>query len=141
MKVTGPVDIRRYNFFFAPVFPLWQGLFFFMISHKQVGTTDHKAAPGGYGRIRNGKGKGIWGQLIFQRLRRLYGIGKAMERTDQRRKEQGHKRQMATGPDLHHGPEILGAGSFKLGTNLLRLAAVGLNLPHLKRRRKLFAGE
>jgi hypothetical protein len=27
-------------------------------------------------------------------------MGKAMERTDQRRKEEGHKRQMATGPDF-----------------------------------------
>lgn len=54
-KVTGPVDIRRYNFF-VPVFLLWQGLFFFfMISHKQVGTTDYRrprAATDGSGMAR-----------------------------------------------------------------------------------------
>jgi hypothetical protein len=88
-----------------------------MISHKQVGTTDHRRPRGGYGRIRNGKGKGIWGQLIFRRLRRLYGIGKAMERTDQRRKEEGHKRQMATGPDLQCvGVFVVHKGSGRIPT-------------------------
>jgi CRISPR/Cas system CMR-associated protein Cmr3 (group 5 of RAMP superfamily) len=69
-----------------------------MISHRRVGTTDHRwlrAVTGGL--VKGRKGQRQWSQLIFQKLRRLYGT---VRDGLKKKKEEGHKQQMVTGPDL-----------------------------------------